>query len=74
MNEKPQLTLIEGGQPSFEAEVARLVEEPDGVAAWAELKRLARKSRPAANSSLADVSASCKEAPRSEPVQPSIHE
>ncbi|AOW13349.1 hypothetical protein LPB72_09900 [Hydrogenophaga crassostreae] len=73
MKEKPQLTLIEGGQPSFEAEVARLVEKPDGVAAWAKLKRLARKSRPAANSLLADVSANCQEAPPSEPDQPNIH-
>ena len=73
MNEKPQPTLINGGQPSFEAEVARLVEEPDGVAAWAELKRLARRFRPAANSALEDVSANCSAAPHTDPGQPNIH-
>ena len=74
MNEKPHLTLIEGSQPNFEAEVARLVEDPDGVAAWAELKRLARRSRPAANSALADVSANCQEAPHTGSAVPDIHE
>ena len=74
MNEAPPLTLIEGGQPSFDAEVARLVEEPDGIAAWAELKRLARRSRPAANSALADVSANCQEAPHTVSGPPNIHE
>jgi hypothetical protein len=74
MNEKAPLSLINGGQPSFAAEVARLVEKPDGVAAWTELKRLARKSRPAANSLLADVSANCREARLAVPDQPNIHE
>lgn len=74
MNETPQLTLLKGGQPSFEAEVARLLEEPDGDAAWVELKRLARCSRPAANSALADVSASCQEAQHNDPRHPDIHE
>jgi hypothetical protein len=74
MNEVPRLTVIEGGQPIFDAEVARLVGEPDGIAAWAELKRLARRSRPAANSVLADVSANCQEAPRTGSSPPNIHE
>ena len=70
MYEAPQLTLIEGGQRSFGAEVARLVEEPDGVAAMGELKRLARRSRPAANSLLEDVSANCSAAPHTVSDQP----
>ena len=74
MKEVPQLTLIEGGQPRFDAEVARLVEEPDGIAAWAELKRLARRTRPAANSLLADVSANCQEAPKTGSCPLNIHE
>jgi hypothetical protein len=74
MHETPQLTLLKGGQPRFDAEVARLLEEPDGAAAWVELKRLARRSRPAANSVLADVSANCQEAPHTDPHQPDIHE
>jgi hypothetical protein len=74
MSETPQLTLMNGGQPSFDAEVGRLLEEPDGAAAWVELKRLARRFRPAANSALADVSASCQEAQHTDPHLPDIHE
>ncbi len=52
----PHLTLIEGlGPASFDAEVARLLEEPDGRAAWEELKRLRRRVVPAANSPFAVV-------------------
>ena len=55
-NSRPQLTLIDGAGPAnFEAEVARLLEHPDGDAAWEALKRLRRRVIPAANSSLACV-------------------
>ena len=55
----PHLTLIDGAGPAnFEAEVARLLEHPDGDAAWEELKRLRRRVIPAANSSLTCVSPS----------------
>ncbi len=50
----PHLTVIQGtGPSSLEAEVARLLDEPDGRAAWEELKRLRRRIVPAANSPFA---------------------
>jgi len=52
----PHLQLIEGtGSADFEAEVARLLDDPDGAAAWEKLKQLRRRMMPAANSSLACV-------------------
>jgi hypothetical protein len=55
----PHLTVIDGAGPSnFEAEVARLLEHPDGKAAWEELKRLRRRVIPAANSPLVSVESS----------------
>jgi hypothetical protein len=66
-NSPPYLTVINGAGPSnFEAEVARLLEHPDGKAAWEELKRLRRRVIPAANSTLASVE-SCDPGPASEP-------
>lgn len=53
-NDRKHLTIINGtGPANFEAEVARLLEEPDGDAAWEELKRLRRTVVPAANSPFA---------------------
>jgi hypothetical protein len=58
-NSSPHLTLIEGaGLTNFEAEVARLLEHPNGKAAWEELKRLRRRVIPSANSPLASVESS----------------
>jgi hypothetical protein len=74
VNETQPLTLIKGSQPSFAAEVARLVDEPDGVAAWAELKRLTRKTRPAANSVLSVVELGSQAAPASTEDLPGSHE
>jgi hypothetical protein len=74
MKEATRFTLIEGGQRSFEAEVARLVEKPDGIAAMNELKRLARQRRPAANTVLEDVSANCKAAPHNVSDRPGFRE
>jgi len=52
-NDRKHLTLISGtGPANFEAEVARLLDEPDGWAAWEELKQLRRTVVPAANSPL----------------------
>jgi hypothetical protein len=52
----PHLRLVEGStRLDFEAEVARLLEHPDGKAAWEQLKLLLRRVIPAANTSLACV-------------------
>ena len=52
----PQFTVIHGSGPAnFHAEVARLLEEPDGKAAWEKLKQLRRTVVPAANSPFAVV-------------------
>lgn len=65
-NSSPHLSLIGGNGPSnFEAEVARLLEHPDGNAAWEELKRLRRRVIPAANSHLACIE-SAPQAPSSD--------
>jgi hypothetical protein len=53
MTDKSQWVVIEGGYRDLEVEVARLLEDPDGLAAWQELKRIGRQIRPAANSPLA---------------------
>jgi len=52
----PHLRLVEGSKSfDFDAEVARLLEHPDGEAAWKQLKLLRRRVIPAANSPLACV-------------------
>lgn len=61
MTEKPQLELILGGLDALQAQranqLASLLEQPDGKAAWVQIKQLARQCRPAANSPLGVVSA-----------------
>ena len=70
MTDKSQWVMIEGGYRGQEAEVVRLLEDPDGHAAWQELKRLGRQLRPAANSLLAVVEPGSSAVETEEPDQP----
>lgn len=58
----PHLQLIAGtGPEAREAEVARLLDDPDGDAAWEKLKQLRRRIIPAANSPLACVESEARD-------------
>jgi hypothetical protein len=70
MTDASQWVVIEGGYRDLEAEVARLLEDPDGHAAWQELKRLGRQIRPAANSPLAVVEPDSSAVAAEEPDRP----
>lgn len=70
MTDTSQWVVIEGGYHDLEAEVARLLEDPNGYAAWQELKRLGRQIRPAANSPLAVVEPGFSAVAAEEPDRP----
>ena len=70
MTDTSRWVVIEGGHRDLEAEVARLLEDPDGEAAWQELKRLGRQIRPAANSPLEVVEPGSSAAAAEEPDRP----
>lgn len=70
MTDTSQWVVIDGGYRDLEAEVARLLEDPNGHAAWQELKRLGRQIRPAANSPLAVVERGSSAIAAEEPDRP----
>ena len=57
MTERPRLTLIQGGDAPHQVDLTGLLENMDAREAIPQLRALARRRKPAANSALAVVGA-----------------